>query len=440
MARPKSTANKNYLVKFDRSFPKERTIGLLRNELDRVADFYGFAKVYLSPIENNRFFIPLVKAGLLEEKQLVICKNRTGEIFLLRPSSALSFLRFYITNQMVDLPHPLKLMVEVEGFGWRKDKDSSGLTLRPEWSLFMVGEGGVVAEAEILHVIWRSLQESGIPPEKIEIRMNAWGCKDCQQGYRLALASYLRSRLARLCKNCKRNLRNNPTDIFLCQEEKCKIVTGNAPLNLDFLCDTCKRYLRELLEFLDEFKVSYFLDARFFRGRSYFNKMGWEIAGLRAKDAPVAEGGHGEKYVFGEGGGLSRAASILADRDTQVFSGTVFLDSLESFVFHEKIVLTGFLPPPRLFLIQLGMLAKRKSFGLLEELRKGGFSVAESLSKDAIKSQLKSAENLGTETSLILGQKEAIDKTVIVRDTQSGIQETIPQDKLVEFLNKKLKV
>jgi len=87
----------------------------------------------------------------------------------------------------------------------------------------------------------------------------------------------------------------------------------------------------------------------------------------------------------------------------------------------------------------LGDLAKRKSFTLLETLRAGGIIVRESLGRDSIKVQLKIVERSGCRHALIIGQKEALDGTVIVRETESGIQETIPQEKLIDFLKRKLK-
>ncbi len=94
---------------------------------------------------------------------------------------------------------------------------------------------------------------------------------------------------------------------------------------------------------------------------------------------------------------------------------------------------------PRVILIQLGDLAKRRSLSLMEELRKNGISVYESLGKDSIKSQLHISTKVSAELGLIIGQKEAIDRTVMVREMDSGIQEVVPQDKLIELLRRKLK-
>jgi len=75
----------------------------------------------------------------------------------------------------------------------------------------------------------------------------------------------------------------------------------------------------------------------------------------------------------------------------------------------------------------------------MEELRKAGISVYESLGRDSIKSQLHISAKIAAEIGLIIGQKEAIDGTVMVREMDSGMQEVVPQDKLIELLKRKLK-
>jgi histidyl-tRNA synthetase len=96
-------------------------------------------------------------------------------------------------------------------------------------------------------------------------------------------------------------------------------------------------------------------------------------------------------------------------------------------------------PRPRVFLAQLGDLAKRKSLRLFAELEKNGILVSESFGRGSLKSQLRAAHRLGAEVTLILGQKEALDGTVIIKDMVSGTQETLVQTKLMIAVKKLLK-
>ena len=94
---------------------------------------------------------------------------------------------------------------------------------------------------------------------------------------------------------------------------------------------------------------------------------------------------------------------------------------------------------PKVFLVQLGDAAKKKSLTLFENLRKAGVEVKSSLGRDSIKSQLRIANRLGVKYTLIFGQKEALEDTIIVREMETGIQETILLDKIVEDIKKRLK-
>jgi len=93
---------------------------------------------------------------------------------------------------------------------------------------------------------------------------------------------------------------------------------------------------------------------------------------------------------------------------------------------------------PKIFFIQIGAAAKRKSLILTEMFRKANMPIAQSVTKDSLKSQLKIAEKLGTPVLLMLGQKEALEDTIIIRDANLGGQDIVPFSKAIEFVKKKL--
>ena len=76
---------------------------------------------------------------------------------------------------------------------------------------------------------------------------------------------------------------------------------------------------------------------------------------------------------------------------------------------------------------------------LFEEFRKNNIGASESFGRDSIKAQLRVADRLGAELALIIGQKEALDNTVILREMQSGTQEIIPIAKIIDAVKKRLK-
>lgn len=75
----------------------------------------------------------------------------------------------------------------------------------------------------------------------------------------------------------------------------------------------------------------------------------------------------------------------------------------------------------------------------MESLRKINIVAAESFGKDSIKAQLRQADKMNIPFALILGQKEALDGTIIIRDMKCGMQEVINIEKLESELEKRLK-
>ena len=95
-------------------------------------------------------------------------------------------------------------------------------------------------------------------------------------------------------------------------------------------------------------------------------------------------------------------------------------------------------PRPQIMLAQIGAAAKVKAIKLFEELHAKGFKIVEHYVKDSLKAQLEFANRKGCRLVLILGQKEVLDNTILIRDMEAGIQETLDMNKLEHTLQKKL--
>lgn len=436
--------NTEWAARNDRLPLQERGIQRVRMAHASVASFYGFEKVFLSPIEHVSTLSVFSKAGIFTDRTPVSVRTKEGEEWWFRISGALSLIRAHAAHKMNEWPQPLKFQYDGESFFYTRD---GGIESRSEEGLVMIGEESPVAEAEILYVFWKTVEDAGLDISCIRIRLNATGCTECRPHFRSAFTSYLRSRSPRLCKNCKKYLRDVPTRILTCQEEKCQIVARQAPQVLDFLCEKCKKHLRGLLEFFDESRLSYVLDAAFFQEGSWFEEVIFELIRMPAAGGSAGQGEGGDRNdsfntregrVLAEGGRLTRAGRALMEKHLDIVNGILFPAAVASVLVEEGKESRKQEKVP-LFLAQLGELAKRKSFKLIELVRREGIGIRESLGRDSIKSQLNNAERVGAEIALIVGQKEALDETVIVREVDSGIQETVPQEKLVEFLKKKLK-
>lgn len=426
----------------------------LKKHWQTLSEYYGFVPVCLPGVEDARLVAAALKAKLMDRQAVVQARTASGRELVLFPPPLFSVIRLQVSGQFEALPYPVKVSVaqpklstpslpaSTEG----SDGKGDGFAVEEQWGLVILGEEGPVAEAEIVQVIWQTVREWRQQSEGLMLRVNAITCETCRSLFRTPLTSYLRSRVNRLCRSCKRQLKAVPTRVLSCPEEKCSQVAEQAPSVLDFLCEMCKKHLKGFLEFLDEMSVPYFLDSRLFREGTFYQTLLFELVMDGKK--PEGSGGEGsssrasfaQATVLADGGRASRAAELSSGKRLAAVSGTLYPEVVSRLSAPPTAGTGSALPgPPAVFLAQLGELAKRKSFALIEQLRSQGVEVHQSLGRDAVKVQLKLAERLGVPIALILGQKEVLDGTVIVREMESGIQETIPQNRLIEFLKRKLK-
>jgi histidyl-tRNA synthetase len=80
---------------------------------------------------------------------------------------------------------------------------------------------------------------------------------------------------------------------------------------------------------------------------------------------------------------------------------------------------------PKVFFIHLGTEAKLHSLDVIEILRKAHIPFHHSIADSGFSEQVSSAERLGIPFLIIMGQKEAVCRSVIVRNISTRAQETV---------------
>jgi len=327
---------------------------------------------------------------------------------------------------MASLPQPIKLFYYGPMFRYEQPQAGRWRQLY-QFGLEVFGDSGAVLDAQIIQFCFHLFRLVGL--KKINIHINSLGCPQCRPSYRKALLDYYRHRKDKVCPDCKRRIKENPLRLLDCKEEKCQPIKAQAPAMVDHLCDECRKHFKEVLEFLDELEIPYFLNSSLVRGLDYYTKTIFEIF-WDGEDAP--------QIALGGGGRYDNLVKELGGRPTPAVGVGLGLDRIVDLMKKEQVKISiG--PNFKVFLVQLGAMGKKKSLKLFEKLHQAGILAAESMSRDSIKAQMKLADKYGVKFALILGQQEALDNTVIIRDMQSGVQETVPQEKVVDELKKRFK-
>ena len=394
---------------------------------ENIANFYSFQKIDVPIVEEAELFSKGI--GLATDiigKQIYTLRTRGGDYLALRPEFTAGIVRAYIENGLFNLPHPLKLF----SYGplFRYEHPQAGRFRQfHQFDFEVFGEKKPVIDVQVIQIFYNILRELKL--KNIIIEINSIGDNQCRPHYKKLLVSYFRARELSLCADCRRRLRENPLRILDCKEEKCRRIISGAPQIIDHLCQECHDHFKEVLEFLDEIGLPYHLNPYLVRGLDYYTKTVFEM---------VEESEDGQRLgSLGGGGRFDALVKLLGGRDTPACGVAGGIERIIALIKTKTIKLPP-IPEPRIFLAQLGQLSKQKALKVFEQFRKAKIRVAESLSKDSLKAQLRIGDKIGVDYTLILGQKEALEGTIIIRDMKTGGQETVKIEKIVEEMKKRI--
>ncbi|PIS39417.1 MAG: histidine--tRNA ligase [Candidatus Nealsonbacteria bacterium CG08_land_8_20_14_0_20_38_20] len=411
------------------------------NVCEDLANFYEFAKIETPILEDAELFSRGIGLATdIVEKQMFSFKTRGGDYLALRPEGTAPVVRAYIEHGMQNLSQPVKLWY----FGpyFRAEKPQLG-RYRQFWQFGfeVLGEAEPVIDVQIVQIFYNILKE--LKFKNLTIAVNSIGCSQCRPCFRRLLLSYFRPRESSLCSDCRRRLRENPLRILDCKEEKCQTLVSQAPQMLDHLCEECHKHFKDVLEFFEELSLPYSLNPYLVRGLDYYTKTVFEIFPSLANQEPSQgkENNIEELAKVGAlvgGGRYDNLVKLLGGKPTPACGASAGIERI-ALLLKEKGLKIPAAQKPKVFLAQLGDLAKRKTLKLVEEFREIGIPVSESLGRDSLKTQLNRADKIGVKWTLILGQKEALEGTIIIKNMESGAQEIVKLEKVVGEVKKRLK-
>ena len=184
-----------------------------------------------------------------------------------------------------------------------------------------------------------------------------------------------------------------------------------APKTVEHLCESCEQKFSLLKSSLDSMGIEYVVDSSIVRGLDYYTGAVFEfIAEGIGAQSTVCGGGRYDGLVESLGGpalsgigfGMGITRLILAMKEAG-------LDNVSG----EK---------PKLYVAPLGERASVKAMEITERLRRNGYYVECDIVGRSLKAQMKFANKLGAEYTLIIGDNEIDAGRAQLRNMTSGEQ------------------
>jgi len=386
-----------------------------------LVEAYGYQRIDTPILEQTQLFVKGTgKTTDIVEKEMYNLTTKGGDKLSLRPELTPNVVRAYFEHGMGSWPQPVKLYSI--GPVFRHDRPQAGrLRQFHQINLEAIGSQDPVLDAQIIQLSSKIAQSLDIKDSRIQI--NSIGCPNCRPAYINLLQEHYKGKARFMCTSCKARLRRNALRLLDCKEAGCRRLSDEAPQSVDYLCSECHEHFKSVLECLDELDLPYELNYRLVRGLDYYTKTVFEIF---------------PEPNLGGGGRYDGLAKIIGKKDIPGVGAALGIERFILQLQEQKIKIFEN-KAPQIFLAQLGSLAKKRALKLFSELVEQKIGVIESFSRDSLKAQLRIADKLGVSFSLILGQKEALENSVIIRNMETGVQEVVLIKNIIKELKKKLK-
>ena len=368
-----------------------------------VAKTYGIREIRTPVFEHTELFLRGVGDTTdIVQKEMYTFNDKGNRSVTLKPEGTAPAVRAFIENRLFNEAQPTKLYYITPAFRY-ENVQKGRLRQFHQCGLEMFGSKEPSMDVEVIKVAMDTLNKLGL--KSLSLHINNLGCPTCRAKYNDALKAFLKENYDTLCETCKTRFEKNTMRILDCKEKKCKEITNNAPIILDYVCEECETHFNKVKEYLDVLEIPYEIDPGIVRGLDYYTKTIFEIINA---DFTVCGGGRYDKLIEELGGPDMPAVGFGMGEERLIM--TLDNENIE-------------IPKENLFDLYIGARGdeeRKVAFKLASDLRVLGVKCEINHMGRSVKAEMKYANKLGASFTTILGEDELNNKKINLKRMSDG--------------------
>ena len=388
----------------------------IEGTLKQVLSGYGYSEIRMPIVEQT----PLFKRAIGEvtdvvEKEMYTFEDRNGESLTLRPEGTAGCVRAGIEHGLL---YNQEQRLWYIGPMFRYERPQKGRYRQfNQLGVEVFGLQGPDIDAELILLSARWWRALGIS-EHVTLELNSIGSLEARASYRDALVAFLEQHKDKLDEDCKRRMYSNPLRVLDSKNQDIQALLNDAPQLGDYLDEESREHFAGLCELLEQSGIPYTVNQRLVRGLDYYNRtvFEWVTSSLGAQGT-VCAGGRYDGLVEQLGGRATPAVG--------------FAMGLERLVLLVQAVNPDFKAPATVdaYVISSGAGTQGAAIKLAETLRDAlpELKVMTNYGGGNFKKQFARADKWGARVALVLGEDEVANQQVVIKDLQTGTQETLTQ-------------
>ena len=370
----------------------------------QVAEHYGFAALEKMPRVKGaeRRLLP---PGAKPDTEILFARREERML----PSAAKRLL--------ASLPTAHRALL-----AWRIVPLASATANGVSLELHAAGIPSAIAEALLITAASAIVKEAGV--ERRVFSINNIGAVESSGRYVRDVGLYLRKHIESISPTLRPRAASDPLGTLVQLIERGHPAVSRAPQAMEYLTEDERRRFWDLLEYLEKAGLPYELKGQLLGSRDCWTHALFEIASVDP------ESGLHTTVAFG--GRFDPLMSRFARAPYPAAMIAIHCESRGAQRLKQQV--RGI---PLMYFAHLGHEARRKALPALEGLRQAGIPVYHGLWHERIGEQMTAARAAATPYILIMGHKEAIEDTILVREVATNSQEAVLLADLPSYLKRK---
>lgn len=364
------------------------------NEVLEIAKFFGF-KPTNSPS--------------ITREDISNTKNFDERFF---PEERAAILRSYLDEKWAAAPQPIRFYMDRPFSGSQIKKKSATL----EGSLVTLNSFKSANECLSIQACLAILNAVGY--KDLEVELNSIGDKESVSEFQKKLTLFIKKSISEFPADLRQAVKKDPFVLFRESKPEWQKSLTECPKSIDFLSETSRLHFKEVLEFLEIMSIPYNFNT---------NLIGDTQTGSETVFNILTE----DKKVLASGFRFNRMAKKIGQKKEL---GCTILN-INAKLKKPLKKLKSKNQKPELCLVQFGTEARLQSFLVLRELFRAKTPIIHMVDKDRLGDQMVVADRSGATHIILIGQKEAFDNSVVIRNTTTRAQEVV----LISDLAQKIK-
>lgn len=397
----------------------------IEENLRKISRLFCIDEIRTPTFEHTELFLRGVgETTDIVNKEMYTFIDKGDRSITLKPEGTAGVARSFIENSLYADTQPTKMFYITPVFRYEKPQNGR-LREHHQFGIEYYGSDSPYADAEVISVAKKVFDSFGV--KELVLHINNIGCPECRKRYNEALKDYLRCHLDEMCATCRERFEKNPLRILDCKEEKCKLITANAPITLDYLCDGCREHHDTLIKILDSLGIDYVVDPKIVRGLDYYTGMVFEfVSNNIGAQGTVCGGGRYNDLVSEVGGKAMPAVGFGMGIERLMLT----LENLGLPIGEKN--------KPSVYVAPISDNARDVYMPFVAKLRDMGISVESDIMARSVKAQMKFANKIEARYVVIIGDDELTSGVVNVKDMSSGFSEEVALSKLTEYFGGKI--